>query len=363
MRRSRGIRAVLAVALLTALALAPTAGSAAGDAGGPRLVSLPVALKIDVIEHPNGACNAGAYWEYSEVNGATSYTIQFLDSGREVTYTQPPFDAGLDATAPRGTHRAGLTGYSSSGGGCGDPEAGWRARFVLVRATALVELRDGAIVGRVTKDGKPMKGIAVTAFGPNPRGPGSGRGPYPRQAIFHSVTRANGSYRITVPKNKHYGCCTVYPDLSQTGSWVPSREVRSLSGGTVTADFAALRLPPTVEGAVATLVEIKTVKDGQTANAQLSRDGRWVPLDELLTTVRPGDRIRTDRQTVVAFELDLGGRIAIRPGSEIEIVDDRHVRDANKRWRLTKGGVWSKCGQMTESLEIQTTGGVMGIKG
>lgn len=362
MLRPVRIRAVLAVLLLVVLTLVPAAGGAAGDADGPRLVDLPVALKFDVIEHPNGACNAGAYWEYSEVNGASTYTITFLDSGREVTYTQPPFDPAADAGAPSGVHRAGLTGYTTSGGGCGDPVPSWRGRFQLVRATALVELRDGTIVGRVTRDGKPMKGIAVSAFGPNPRGPGA-RPPYPRQAVFQGVTRGDGSYRITIPGRKTNQSYDVGPDVSRVDAWTPSQHVSKLSGRTVTVDFAVLRIPPPVEGAVAHLVEIKTVKEGQQANAQLFRDGRWIPLDELFTNVRPGDRVRTDRNTAVALELDLGGRVAIRPGSEIEILDDRHVRDANKRWSLTKGGVWTKCGQMKESLEIQTTGGVMGIKG
>ncbi len=362
MRRSRGIRAVLVVALLAGRARGPVAGGATSDPDGPRIVQLPVALKIDVVEYPNGACGAGAYWEFSEVNGASTYTITFLDTGREVTYTIPPFDAGLDANAPPGTHRAGLTGYSASAGGCGDPEASWRGRFQLVRAWATVEIRDGTIVGRVTKDGKPLRGVVVSAFGPNPRGPGA-RPPYPRQAVFQGVTRADGSYRITVPGRRTNQSFDVGPDVSRIDSWVSSQHVSKLAGRTVTANFEVLRIPPPVEGAVAQLVEIKTVKEGQTANAQLFRDGRWVPLDELFTNVRPGDRVRTDKNTAVALELDLGGRVAIRPSSEIEILDDRHVRDRNERWSLTKGGVWAKCGQMKESLEIQTTGGVMGIKG
>ncbi|HMJ02087.1 MAG TPA: hypothetical protein VK506_04045, partial [Conexibacter sp.] len=234
---------MLAVALMAGLALVPTAGGATGDADGPRIKPVTALLQFDVVEHPNGACNAGAYWEYFEVNGATSYSIQFLDSGREVTYTQPPFDTGMDATAPRGRHRAGLTGYSASAGGCGDPIPGWRARFQLVRAWATVELRDGTIVGRVTFNSKPLKGIVVSAVGPNPHGPGGGP-PYPRQSVFQGVTRADGRYRIHIPKNKTNQGYTVGP--LESGYWAPTQYVNKLAGRMVTVDFALARIPPRV---------------------------------------------------------------------------------------------------------------------
>jgi hypothetical protein len=32
-------------------------------------------------------------------------------------------------------------------------------------------------------------------------------------------------------------------------------------------------------------------------------------------------------------------------------------------FKLSKGGMWARCGELKEPLEIQTNGGVMGIKG
>ncbi|MCU0312499.1 MAG: hypothetical protein MUC84_00360 [Solirubrobacteraceae bacterium] len=55
--------------------------------------------------------------------------------------------------------------------------------------------------------------------------------------------------------------------------------------------------------------------------------------------------------------------MAIKPGSEIELAGERSVKDLKRGFRMTKGGVWAKCGQMREPLEIQMTGGVIGVKG
>jgi hypothetical protein len=113
---------------------------------------------------------------------------------------------------------------------------------------------------------------------------------------------------------------------------------------------------------VGTVVTLKGLK-GHKPDAEYLRDGKWRPIG-LGSQLRPHDKIRTDAHTVMAVELDLGGRVGVRESSRVEILGDRSVHgEGTGRSRLTKGGMWAKCGQMKESLEIQTSGGVMGIKG
>ena len=116
---------------------------------------------------------------------------------------------------------------------------------------------------------------------------------------------------------------------------------------------------------LAEVVEIKSLDGRSPVVLEIFRDGRWQSLSRY-DPVRKGDRIRTGKNTAAALELDLGGRVYIRPDSAIVVEGERSVkgiRSTPEGFRVTKGGVWAKCGQMKESIEIQTTGGVMGIKG
>ena len=77
------------------------------------------------------------------------------------------------------------------------------------------------------------------------------------------------------------------------------------------------------------------------------------------------DQFKTGPETVAALEFFIGGRVAVVPGSEIEIVTDHSIADRTrlKRVVLKSGSIWMKSGKLKEPLEIQTNGGVMGIKG
>jgi hypothetical protein len=121
---------------------------------------------------------------------------------------------------------------------------------------------------------------------------------------------------------------------------------------------------PAPDWALAEVTEINSL-DGGTPILRVFRDGRWQTLNEG-DPIGKGDRIETGVNTVAVLELDLGGRAVIKKESEVEVLGERSVKGIRKSpegFRLTKGGVWAKCGQMKESIEIQTTGGVMGIKG
>lgn len=80
------------------------------------------------------------------------------------------------------------------------------------------------------------------------------------------------------------------------------------------------------------------------------------------------DHFITDASTIAALEFLIGGRVAINKDTDIEIVNERSVADGKtsvKRVILKNGSLWVKADakSLKQPLEIQTNGGVMGIKG
>lgn len=80
------------------------------------------------------------------------------------------------------------------------------------------------------------------------------------------------------------------------------------------------------------------------------------------------DRYLTDGATIAALEFLIGGRVGINRDTTIEIVNERSVADSGqnvKRIVLKNGSLWVKADAKTlkQPIEIQTNGGVMGIKG
>lgn len=80
------------------------------------------------------------------------------------------------------------------------------------------------------------------------------------------------------------------------------------------------------------------------------------------------DHFKTDPNTLAALEFLIGGRVGINKDTEIEIVDAKSVADANvsvKRIIMKNGSLWVKADAkaLKQPIEIQTNGGVMGIKG
>jgi len=78
------------------------------------------------------------------------------------------------------------------------------------------------------------------------------------------------------------------------------------------------------------------------------------------------DRFRTGSSTSALLEFFIGGRVGIAPGSEIEVISETRIGDANrslKRVVLSSGSIWFKSAKLRQPLEIQTQTGLMGIKG
>lgn len=79
------------------------------------------------------------------------------------------------------------------------------------------------------------------------------------------------------------------------------------------------------------------------------------------------DEYQTDASTVAALEFVTGGRVGINKGTRIEIVSESEIKEDGKpvvkRIKIKGGRVWAKMSKRKEPLEIETAGGVMGIKG
>lgn len=82
-----------------------------------------------------------------------------------------------------------------------------------------------------------------------------------------------------------------------------------------------------------------------------------------------GDRITTDRNTVLMIEFSIGGQVGVNANTTIEIVGERSVKDASpfSASRLVKktASLWVKADakRLSQPLEVQTSGGVTGIRG
>ena len=79
-----------------------------------------------------------------------------------------------------------------------------------------------------------------------------------------------------------------------------------------------------------------------------------------------GDGLITGQNTVAAVEFVIGGRVGINKDSWVKVATERSVADAHvdlKKIILRKAGMWAKMAKLKEPLEIQTNGGVLGIKG
>jgi hypothetical protein len=79
------------------------------------------------------------------------------------------------------------------------------------------------------------------------------------------------------------------------------------------------------------------------------------------------DHFKTSENTLAALEFLIGGRVGINQSTDVEILNERSVVDnqEGKRLVLKSGSIWMKADakNLKQPLEIQTNGGVMGIRG
>jgi hypothetical protein len=114
---------------------------------------------------------------------------------------------------------------------------------------------------------------------------------------------------------------------------------------------------------VAKIVQIAAISNASPPKLEYNRGGKWYTAYESMD-VRVGDQLRTDGNTIAAFEFVIGGRVGEWKNSIIEIVDEGNT-NLHHGWRpeLRQGGAWGIAPKHYDPLEIQTNGGVFGIKG
>ncbi len=81
------------------------------------------------------------------------------------------------------------------------------------------------------------------------------------------------------------------------------------------------------------------------------------------------DIVKTAPDVLLMIEFGIGGRVGVNQDAAVEIVTDRSVADGDPSFvqRVKHGAnrLWQPYGakQLKQPIEIQTNGGVMGIKG
>ena len=183
----------------------------------------------------------------------------------------------------------------------------------------------------------------------------------------HTFAPGAGVWLTATPDSEHYFNGWLKSDCSGTGSCHVTKDSptsQSQSGNPrheVVAIFSVKDVDPL---AVATIVEIVPKGPGP-AVLEFFRDGAWQTAT-VGTQLHIDDKLRTDDNTTAALEFSIGGRAGLRQGSEVKFTHERQVEGVGpvlSGVKLTQGGIWMKCDKLKEPMEIQTNGGVMGIKG
>lgn len=76
-----------------------------------------------------------------------------------------------------------------------------------------------------------------------------------------------------------------------------------------------------------------------------------------------GEKMKSDAATTATLEFAIGGRAVISPGTEIEIVGQRDIETVGNKVVVKSGKMWAKIDKQSTQLQIQTSGGTMGIEG
>lgn len=128
----------------------------------------------------------------------------------------------------------------------------------------------------------------------------------------------------------------------------------------------SLGLPALAQPAtpVAKVVQIKADKGQANLTYQRASNQWYAGFVDMPNYVN--DLLKTDDHTVSAIEFTMGGRMAINTGTTIEILgqDQAQVQGSVvRRIFLKAGSIWAKFSHEREEPQVQTSGGVMAIKG
>lgn len=165
-------------------------------------------------------------------------------------------------------------------------------------------------------------------------------------------------------------------DRVMQGSWSNNRLVKGIHW-TAKQRVGAMstKMPINATEPVLRIIDFKNINDknkklGQPpgpAKLEYFRDGKWQRAS-VDTTLRIGDKLRTDDTTVAVFEFLIGGRVGINKGVEIEITGDRSIKEGVINVKKEIGNIADIIIDILHSgtghqLQVQLNGRAMSIKG
>jgi PA-IL-like protein len=126
---------------------------------------------------------------------------------------------------------------------------------------------------------------------------------------------------------------------------------------TVTRTSTALPALPPAAAPNARPIDARSTKSNATnySGVTVTRDGQRYRMTAH-STLQPGDVISTDDETVLTLEFAIGGRTALGHNASIRIVGDRGVEALGGTTLATPSS------KLDHPLEIQTNGGILGIR-
>ncbi len=379
MRRAhRGVwvESLLAVGILmVALATAP----AVGDASSQRTKRVQADFAYVSAGSVYG-CTWGIGVEFGEVAGVREYRISYYDGyyKHPVEGTETVAQLSSNPLVGKGTLISGITGggYSPPCEAGGDASEGGRFTGTPT-VLALLPEKSVVVSGRVTKCTPSVSGCTR----PEPQG---GVEITARRAGVPSVTAitaADGTYQMALAKKGRYLIIPHDPPFSGNSvrrdaitDYLQGPRVVDVRGNRTGVDFSGYNAadhapPPSLftnapPGTLAGIRELKSLDPNKEPDAFLKR-GRNAPVRLAVgDLLQKGDVVTTDGNTVLALELVSGGTVGINKSSAIELTGERTASDRNGGGViLSKGELWSRVGELKEPLEVQTNGGVMGIRG
>ncbi len=206
------------------------------------------------------------------------------------------------------------------------------------------------------------------------RGALTGSGELPGGQVFSAITGSVGGGAVTIvttynafsPGYVATFVGTLSPDqLTITGSWTSS--VGQAGTWTATRSVRPPAFLPPSDNATGRVQDIKSTVPGQAPSFTVVRDGVTYT-GSVSSTLQTGDIITTGPNTIASLEFLIGGRVGINRNTEIVMVNERAVRDGKvglKTLLLKNGSLWIKADAKTlkEPIEIQTNGGILGVRG
>jgi hypothetical protein len=102
--------------------------------------------------------------------------------------------------------------------------------------------------------------------------------------------------------------------------------------------------------------------DGPRLMTNRHQEGSWFQAYPTMPT-NLGERMMSDPKTTATLEFSIGGRAVITPSTEIEIVGQRDIEVVGNKILVKSGKMWAKIDKQNSQLQIETSGGTMGIEG